>query len=69
MNKGEVDVNTILFKDATASGLQNFGLIYGYKREKMKFLNLEGEDWCDTYQYIIEKFLENEKEEIKKRKY
>lgn len=63
----EYDINTIVFKDATASGLQNYGIILGYKEEKLKYLNLDGQEWCDTYKYIIDKFLETTK--FSKRKY
>jgi hypothetical protein len=40
----EVDLNTIIFKDATASGLQNYGILLGYKKDKLKYLNIDGED-------------------------
>lgn len=66
--------DTIIFKDATASGLQNYGVMLGYKEEMLKYINIDGEDWCDTYKYLIEKFLilnDNIKvdiEKIKKRK-
>ena len=66
---GVLDYNTIIFKDATASGLQNYGIILGYKKEQLKYLNINGEDWCDTYQYIIEKFVEKDYPELIKRKY
>lgn len=68
----EINENTIIFKDATASGLQNYGLLLEYKNDKLKYLNIDGEDWCDTYQYIIDKFLKNKLDnmsELKKRKY
>lgn len=62
------DENMIIFKDATASGLQNYGILMGYNEEKLKYLNLDGDEWCDTYQYLIDKFIS--KEEIyRKRKY
>lgn len=67
LKKEDIDENTIIFKDATASGLQNYGLLLGYKENMIKYLNLDGDDWCDTYQYIIEKYVEDEK--LKKRKY
>jgi hypothetical protein len=38
----EFDKNTIIFKDATASGLQNYGIILGYKEDKLEYLNLNG---------------------------
>jgi len=66
-------IDTIIFKDATASGLQNYGLMLGYKEEMLKYINIDGSDWCDTYKYLIDKFLELDnvtldKEKIKKRK-
>jgi hypothetical protein len=68
--KGErVDHNTLIFKDATASGLQNYGIILGYKEEKLKYLNIDNDDWCDTYQYIINMFLEDTTGKLSKRKY
>jgi hypothetical protein len=33
-----------LFKDATSSGLQNYGIILGYKEESLKLINIDGED-------------------------
>jgi hypothetical protein len=36
--------DVIIFKDATASGLQNFGIILGYKKDKLGVLNLNGDD-------------------------
>jgi len=62
-----IDQNTIIYKDATASGLQNYGIILGYKKDKLHLLNINGEDWCDTYMYLIEKFLDDT--QYKKRKY
>jgi hypothetical protein len=38
----EIDINTIIFKDATASGLQNYGILLGYKKEMLKYLNMDG---------------------------
>jgi len=32
----------IIYKDATASGLQNFGILYGYNVEHLNFINLDG---------------------------
>lgn len=49
--------NTMLFKDATASGLQNFGLMLGIKPGLHYTLNMDGDTWCDTYSYIINKYL------------
>jgi hypothetical protein len=63
----EIDINTIIFKDATASGLQNYGILLGYKKEMLKYLNMDGNNWCDTYQYIVNKFVDDES--YKKRKY
>lgn len=65
--------DTIIFKDATASGLQNYGLILGYKEEMLKYINIDGSDWCDTYKYLIDKFLKIDdikldREKIEKRK-
>lgn len=56
-----INKNFILYKDATASGLQNFGIIVGYNKETLKYINLEGNEWCDTYQYIINIFIDNDK--------
>jgi hypothetical protein len=39
-----IDYNTLIFKDATASGLQNYGIVLGYDTEKLKYLNLNGDD-------------------------
>jgi hypothetical protein len=39
-----IDINSIIFKDATSSGLQNYGIILGYQEEKLKYINLNGED-------------------------
>jgi hypothetical protein len=52
-----IDLNTIIFKDATASGLQNYGVLLGYKKDMLMYLNIDGDDWCDTYQYLIDKFV------------
>ena len=68
LNGDEVDINTLIFKDATASGLQNYGVLMGYNEEKLKYLNIDGEDWCDTYQYLINKFV-GENKKYRKRKY
>lgn len=62
INNKSLDENTIIFKDATASGLQNYGILLGYKKNMLKYLNLDNEDWCDTYQYIINKFLKSNNE-------
>ncbi len=66
-----IDNNTIIFKDATASGLQNYGILLGYKIEKLQYLNInsENDDYCDTYKYLITRFLLNVKDIYKKRKY
>ena len=45
-----------IHKDATASGYQNFGLILGYNKS-LKFFNLEGDSWYDTYWFIIDQVL------------
>lgn len=39
----EVDGEEIIFKDATASGLQNAGILYGYKSSHTHVLNLSGD--------------------------
>ena len=67
LKKEEVDINTIIFKDATASGLQNYGILLGYKEEMLRYLNMDGDNWCDTYQYIVDRFIDDEN--FKKRKY
>jgi hypothetical protein len=67
IKKDKVDINTLIFKDATASGLQNYGILLKYKKEMLKYLNIDGDDWCDTYQHIVNKFINDE--EFKKRKY
>ena len=68
LNNEDFDKNMIVFKDATASGLQNYGILMGYNDEKLKYLNLDGDEWCDTYQYLIDKFISKE-EKYRKRKY
>lgn len=65
--KNNLNENTIIFKDATASGLQNYGTILGYREDKLKILNINSDEWCDTYYYIIDKFLKKCK--YRKRKY
>jgi len=67
LDKNIVEFNTIIYKDATSSGLQNYGILLGYKKEMLKYLNIDNDDWCDTYQYLINKFLINCK--YTKRKY
>ena len=68
LKNDECDINTLIFKDATASGLQNYGILSGYKKDMLKYLNIDGDDWCDTYQYLIDKFIpKNDK--FSKRKY
>ena len=49
--------HTMLFKDATASGLQNFGQMLGIRPGLHYTLNMCGDGWCDTYSYIINKYL------------
>jgi len=50
----------IIFKDATSSGLQNYGILLGYKKEKLKYININNKNsFCDTYLYLINKFLKN----------
>lgn len=65
----KIDDNLLIFKDATSSGLQNYGIILGYRKDMLKYLNMDGDDWCDTYQYIINKFLKTDKEYLYNRKY
>jgi hypothetical protein len=55
-SKGLCVSDITIHKDATASGYQNFGLILGYKKS-LKFFNLEGDSWCDTYWFIIDQVL------------
>lgn len=64
---GGCDYDTILFKDATASGLQNYGILLGYKEDALAYLNMDGDRWCDTYQYIIDTFVQDPT--LKNRKY
>jgi len=59
INNGIIDNNTMIHKDATASGLQNFGIIYGYKIDKLWVLNMLGLDHIDTYMYVIMLFMKN----------
>lgn len=70
-NNKKFDWNTIIYKDATASGLQNKGIILGYKKETLQYLNLNGDKWCDTYQYLISKYVPKNNINIRflKRKY
>jgi len=66
----EIDINSIIFKDATASGLQNFGILLGYKKNKLHLLNINNKSsYCDTYKYIIDVFLKTDRDDLKKRKY
>ena len=69
LNNDDIDINTIIFKDATSSGLQNYGIYLGYKPDKLKYLNIDADDWCDTYKYIIDKFLTDIPYGLDKRKY
>lgn len=64
----EIDENMMIYKDATASGLQNYGLLLGYKEEMKPYLNMKGVSWCDTYQFLIDEKLIGE-EIFKKRKF
>ena len=48
----------LIFKDATASGLQNMGTVLGYKTKNSLILcNLSGNTWTDTYTFILDQFL------------
>ena len=70
INKNMIDKNMIVFKDATASGLQNYGIMLGYKEEKLKYINIDNEDsYCDTYRYLIDIFLEDNTGKLYKREY
>jgi hypothetical protein len=42
--KRYIDNNALIFKDATASGLQNYGIILGYKINMLKYLNINNDD-------------------------
>lgn len=66
---GVIDENFIIFKDATSSGLQNYGILSGYKLSKLKYLNLNGENWCDTYSYLIKKYLKTSDKSLYERRY
>lgn len=55
INNKTFDKKIMLYKDATSSGLQNFGIIAGYKKDLLKYLNLDGLYWCDTYQFLVNK--------------
>lgn len=44
LHKNIIEFNTIIYKDATSSGLQNYGILLGYKREKLKYLNIDNDD-------------------------
>jgi hypothetical protein len=44
MEGEESDINTLIFKDATASGLQNYGILMGYKEDRLKYLNIDGDE-------------------------
>lgn len=74
---GFCDFNTLIFKDATASGLQNYGVLLGYRPDKLHYLNIDikddNEGWYDTYQYIINKYISDENQtthkDLQKRKY
>ncbi len=39
-----IDNNVIIFKDATASGLQNYGVLMGYKEDKLEYLNINNDN-------------------------
>lgn len=67
MEGEESDINTLIFKDATASGLQNYGILMGYKEDRLKYLNIDGDEWCDTYQYLIDKFVKKESGFLKRK--
>jgi hypothetical protein len=39
----------------------------GYKEDKLKYLNIDGDEWCDTYQYLIDKFVKKESGFLKRK--
>lgn len=43
----------MIWRDATASGLQNFSTVFKLKEGKERYLNMSGDKWIDTYSYII----------------
>ena len=52
------DESVLIFKDATASGLQNMGLLLGFNSpETLKLCNLSGDSWNDTYTFILSAFI------------
>lgn len=58
LKHGRIDHNSLIFKDATSSGLQNLGILLGYNIEKIKYLNIDNDNvWVDTYRYFIWKYL------------
>jgi hypothetical protein len=65
----DLNENMLVYKDATASGLQNFGIVLGYRKDRLEHLNLNGNRLCDTYKYIIDRFLDTADESLRKRKY
>jgi len=42
-----------IIKDSTASAFQHWGILLKCKPDKLKYFNLMGEKWCDTYKYIL----------------
>ena len=42
--EGEIENDSIIFKDATASGLQNYGILLGYKESMLEYLNINGDN-------------------------
>ena len=63
--KGDIDLNLIIYVDATASGLQNLSFFLICKEEEKKYLNLDGDKWCDTYLYISKIVLSDIFEKLK----
>jgi hypothetical protein len=39
----------------------------GYREDKLKYLNIDGDEWCDTYQYLVDKFVNKENKFIKRK--
>lgn len=62
-----VDKEFIVYRDATASGLQNFGIFTGYRAQMLEYINLQGNKWCDTYQYLVNSYVSDA--DLQKRKY
>jgi len=64
----DFNYNSLIYKDATASGIMNYGILLKYKNEKLEYLNINNEDWCDTYQYLINTYLKDPTNSLSNRK-